>query len=286
MPAIRPTRIGPASLRLSLTLGGGALVETAHHEIGNGITTLLAARAAAGLDVPMEKVAVRLGDTILPPAGISGGSSTTTSLINALDDACRQLRGKVTAHGRNDPAPPSVTVEHLPEGFGPDALKKLDLGHVQLGQTTGDRIAAAFGAHFAEVRVHARTREIRVSRLVGAFAGGRILNPLTAHSQMIGGMIWGLGSALLEATEIDPATGGYANENLAEYLVATSADVPSVEASFVEDDDREVNAAGVKGIGEISIIGVNAAIANAVYAATGRRIRRLPIRIEDLLSSA
>ena len=280
--SVRPVKIAPAAIRISLTDDGGALVETAHHEIGNGITTLLATRAAERLGVPMERVGVKLGDTVLPPAGISGGSSTTTSLINALDDACWKLQRQMVDQGRNDPHPPSVTFEHLPKGFGPDAVQKLRTGHTQLAQG-GDTLSCAFGAQFAEVRVHSRTREIRVSRLVGAFAGGRILNPVTAHSQLIGGMIWGLGSALLEETEIDPATGGYVNDNLADYLVATSADVPSVEAVFVEDDDREVNPAGVKGIGEIAIIGVNAAIANAVYAAAGRRFRRLPIRIDDLV---
>ena len=280
--SVRPVKIAPAAVRVSLTADGGALVETAHHEIGTGITTLLAARAGEQLALPMERVLVRLGDTILPPAGISGGSSTTTSLINALDDACGKLRAQMADRSRNDPTPPSVTVEHLPKGFGPEAIGKLQTGHTQLSQG-GDTLSCAFGAQFAEVRVHSRTREIRVSRLVGAFAGGRILNPLTAHSQLIGGMIWGIGSALLEDTEIDPATGGYVNNNLADYLVATAADVPSVDAIFVEDEDREVNAAGVKGIGEIAIIGVNAAIANAVYAATGRRVRRLPIRIDDLI---
>jgi len=111
--------------------------------------------------VPLERVSVKLGDTILPPAGISGGSSTTTSLINAMDEACAKLRTVMAAPRRNDPAPPSVTVEHLPEGFGPEAIDKLDTGHVQLGQITGKRFCAAFGAQFAEVRVHARTREIR-----------------------------------------------------------------------------------------------------------------------------
>ena len=137
-------------------------------------------------------------------------------------------------------------MKYVPKGFGPDAIEKLATGHTQLSQQN-DKLSCAFGAQFAEVRVHARTREIRVSRLVGAFAGGRILNPLTAHSQLIGGMIWGLGSALLEETEVDPTTGGYVNDNLADYLVATAADVPSLEAFFVEDEDREVNPAGVKG---------------------------------------
>ena len=280
--SIRPTKIAPAALRLTRT-ADGAMVETAHHEIGTGITTLLAVAASDGLGVPLETVSVHLGDTILPPAGLSGGSSTTTSLMNAMDEACAKLRILLDRRGRNDPLPMSVTVEHVPQGFGSDAVGKLDGGHVQLGQLTGERFAAAFGAQFAEVRVHARTREIRVPRLVGAFAAGRIVNPLTARSQLVGGMIWGLGSALLEATEIDSPTGGYTNADFADYLVATSADVPSVEALLVEDDDPQVNPAGVKGLGEISIIGVNAAIANAVFAATGRRIRRLPIRPEDLL---
>ncbi len=278
--AMRPTKIAPASLRLSLTADGGAIVETAHHEIGTGITTLLAGRMAEALGVPVERVTVRLGDTDLPPAGLSGGSMTTTSLINALDQAIVELRERQS--GRNDPAP-SVTVTHLPEGSGPDAAAKLATGHTQISQLGGGWIAAAFGAQFVEVHVHALTREVRVSRMVGAFAGGRILNPLTALSQLTGGMVWGLGSALLEATEIDPATGRYVNANLADYLVATHADVPDIEAIMVADDDEQVNPAGVKGIGEIAIIGVNAAIANAVFAATGRRIRRLPIRIEDLL---
>ena len=280
--AVRPVKIAPAAIRVSLTANGGALVETAHHEIGNGITTVLATRTSDRLGVAMDSVVVLLGDTTLPPAGISGGSSTTTSLIAALDDACDRLRAQMANGKRNDPTLASVTVEHVPPKSGPDAIQKLQTGHMQLSQG-GETISCAFGAQFAEVRVHSRTHEIRVSRLVGAFAGGHILNPLTAHSQLIGGMIWGLGSALLEETEIDPATGLYVNDNLADYLVATSADVPSVDATFVEDEDREVNPAGVKGIGEISIIGVNAAIANAVFAATGRRIRRLPIRVEDLI---
>lgn len=278
--AVRPTKIGPAALRLTRT-ADGAIVETAHHEIGNGITTLLAMAASEGLDIPIEAVTVRLGDTCLPPAGLSGGSSTTTSLMNAMDEACGKLRALLDRRGRNDTGETSVTVEHLPDGFGAEAVGKLDAGHVQLRQITGDRIAAAFGAQFVEVRIHAYTHEIRVARLVGAFASGRILNRLTAHSQLIGGMIWGMGSALLETTHVDPQTGGYTNADLADYLVAIAADVPSVEALIIADDDIEVNPAGIKGLGEISIIGVNAAIANAVFAATGKRFRRLPIGLED-----
>ena len=144
----------------------------------------------------------------------------------------------------------------------------------------GKAVSWGFGAQFAEVHVHAETGEIRVARLTGAFAAGRILNPLTAKSQLMGGMIWGLGSALLEETVLDGAT--YRNPDLAEYLVPTAADAPEVEALLVPDPDDQVDALGLKGLGELGIIGMNAAIANAVHHATGRRIRSLPIRLEDM----
>ena len=131
------------------------------------------------------------------------------------------------------------------------------------------------------MHVHGETGEIRVPRLTGAFAAGRILNPLTARSQLVGGMIWGLGSALLEETVLDGPT--YRNADLAEYLVPTAMDIDAVEAVLVPDPDEAVNPLGLKGLGELGIIGVNAAIANAVHHATGRRIRRLPIRIDAML---
>ena len=141
----------------------------------------------------------------------------------------------------------------------------------------------AFGAEFVEVRVHRLTREIRVPRMTGAFAAGHIVNPRTAHSQYMGGMIWGMASALLEATEIDPALGRYVNPSLGEYLIAVNADVPRVEVILVPEEGHEVNPLGVKGIGEIGIVGTAAAVANAIHHATGRRIRELPIVMDKLL---
>jgi xanthine dehydrogenase YagR molybdenum-binding subunit len=148
-----------------------------------------------------------------------------------------------------------------------------------------EKVMYALGAEFVEVRVHARTREIRVSRAVGAFAAGRIMNTRTAHSQLMGGMIWGISSALHEATEIDEKRARYVNDNLSEYLIPVNADVPQVDVILIPEGDAFVNPAGVKGIGELANVGTAAAVANAVYHATGRRIRQLPIRMEDLLGA-
>lgn len=315
--SVRPVKIAAATMRVRLGPDGSAEVACAHHEIGNGITTLLAMGAADGLGVEVERVTVRLGDTDLPAAGISGGSSTTTSLMNALALGCRQIRETLaqaaTGQGGRlagrDPgslrlaagclAAPDGTGIALADAVGPEgvetiadfvptggdrekALAGLRQGHIGLTLGGGGKaVSWGFGAQFAEVHIHAETGEIRVARLTGAFAAGRILNPLTAKSQLMGGMIWGLGSALLEETRVDGAT--YRNPDLAEYLVPTAADAPEVEALLVPDPDGQVDALGLKGLGELGIIGVNAAIANAVHHATGRRIRSLPIRLEDVV---
>jgi xanthine dehydrogenase YagR molybdenum-binding subunit len=133
------------------------------------------------------------------------------------------------------------------------------------------------------VRVHASTREIRVPRIVGAFAAGTIINPITAKSQLMGGMIWGVSAALHEKTEIDHRSARYTNSNFADYLIPVNADIPAAEVILVAEEDKVVNPLGIKGVGELGIVGMNAAVANAVYHATGKRIRELPIRIESLL---
>ncbi|MGU3361565.1 xanthine dehydrogenase family protein molybdopterin-binding subunit [Methylobacterium sp. M6A4_1b] len=314
----RPVKISPATMRIRLGADGRATVASAHHEIGNGITTLLALGAAERLGIAPDSVTVRLGDTDLPAAGLSGGSSTTTSLLHTLAQGCETLRARlaqaatasgplagadpaalrlragalVAPDGRTcplgivvaglDPAGIETVAAFTPEGSGPEALEAIGSGRMALGTGAGGRVVSwAFGAQFARVLVHEETGEIRVPRLLGAFAAGRVLNPLTARSQLTGGMVWGLGSALLEETILD--RGHYRNADLAEYLVATAADLPEVEALLVPDSDDAVNPLGLKGLGELGIIGVNAAIANAVFHATGRRIRTLPIRVEDML---
>ncbi|WP_283206813.1 xanthine dehydrogenase family protein molybdopterin-binding subunit [Methylobacterium thuringiense] len=315
--SVRPVKSAAATMRLRLLPDGSVEVATAHHEIGNGITTLLAMGVSEWLGVPVGRVRVLLGDSDLPPSSLSGGSSTTTSLMSTLALGCDQLRTRLaqaaTATGWSfegydpnglrvsegrllaedgravplgeaaalvGPAGAETLAEFVPAGAPEKALESLRAGRIGLS-LGGDALSWGFGAQFAEVHVHGETGEIRVARLTGAFAAGRVLNPLTARSQLVGGMIWGLGSALLEETVLDGAT--YRNADLAEYLVPTSADVEAVEAVLVPDPDEIVNPLGVKGLGELGIIGVNAAIANAVHHATGRRIRSLPIRVEDMI---
>jgi xanthine dehydrogenase YagR molybdenum-binding subunit len=169
--------------------------------------------------------------------------------------------------------------------LAPDAVSAMAQGKTAMlsGSSRADVTAYAFGAQFVEVRVHRLTREIRVPRVVSAFAAGTIINSKTAHSQFMGGAIWGLSSALFEATEIDPESARYINKNLADYLIPVNADTPSVEILMIPERDDRVNTLGIKGIGEIGIVGMNAAVANAVFNATGIRVRDLPIRAEKLL---
>jgi xanthine dehydrogenase YagR molybdenum-binding subunit len=166
-------------------------------------------------------------------------------------------------------------------------LKKLYQGHAVLagGAQMKDRIQFAFGAEFVEIRVHARTREIRCPRVIGAFAAGRIVDALTAKSQPMGGLIWGVSSALHEATEIDRGRARFYNTDRAEYLIPVNADVEETEVILVPEEDHPVNDLGIKGLGELGNVGINAAVANAVYHATGVRIRELPIRLEKLLDA-
>jgi xanthine dehydrogenase YagR molybdenum-binding subunit len=317
-----PTHVAPAAARVRITPDGQVLVQSAAHEIGTGILTIMAITAADRLGVKLDDVAVEAGDSRLPPAPVAGGSNSSASICNAIGAACEQIRSRVALaavqandgvfagqdsmeltfaegklrgpHGeeplelalkRLHPDFVEGHAEYIPAGVPPEGINKLHKGHTAFtgGGDGKEHTDYAFGAVFTEVRVHAKTREIRVPRMTGAFTFGQVLNPKAARSQLFGGMIWGLGAALLEATEIDPRQARYINTNLADYLIAVNADVPSVEVIMLPEQDNKVNAMGIKGIGELGIVGTNAAIANAVYHATGKRIRRLPIRLEDLL---
>jgi xanthine dehydrogenase YagR molybdenum-binding subunit len=318
-----PSNIGPAAARLSLTRQGKARIQLAGHEIGTGAYTLMAITVADRLGLKIEDVQVDLGDSDYPPVPGAGGSNNAASTANVAAKACEQIRQQLaaaavqanagvfagadpaslslanaalvgpggraepleTAVGRLSAGAVEVLAENVPEGLPPDAAQALYKGQMQMSRGAGrkDVTAFAFGAQFVEVRVHRLTREIRTPRIVSAFASGTIVNPLAAYSQYMGGAIWGISSALHEATDIDRREARYVNDNFADYLVPVNADIDQLDVIFVPEEDHRVNPLGIKGIGEIGIVGMNAAVANAVFHATGRRIRKLPIRIEDLL---
>ena len=317
-----PTQMAPAAARVRLQRDGRARVEIAGHEIGNGAYTVIGQAAAERLGIPFEKVSVFIGDSDLPPAPVAGGSNSTASTCSAVITVCDQIRRRLFKALMPDEnlvdkaketvglaQTPSTQVaqsdrpldidrafdalgvsvveeygEWKPEGAPMDSFRAMYKGEVRMvgGDKMSDKIAYAFGAEFVEVRVNRWTHEIRVPRIVGAFAAGHIMNPRTSHSQLMGGLIWGMSSALHEATEIDPRYARYVNDNLADYLMPVNADVPSVEVIMLSEQDDHINPAGVKGLGELANVGTNAAVCNAIFHATGQRIRKLPVRLEKL----
>jgi xanthine dehydrogenase YagR molybdenum-binding subunit len=291
--------------RARLYLDGGAVVEAGVSEFGTGVTTAMVQVAADALGLPVERVRFVGGSSDLPNITAAVGSAGAGAVSAAVHIACTALRdqliGRAVAdeksplHGAN---PEAVTVENgrMRLREGPDTGEAYST--LLARQLTPDMEATGvwnppalnvghamhtFGAQFAEVAVDADLGLVRVRRMVGVFAPGRVLNKKTAHSQLMGGMLWGLSQALLEANRMDPNIGRWANPSLNEYLVAVNADVPDVVVDTIEVRENVVNPLGVKGVGEIGIVGISAAIANAVHHATGRRVRHLPITIEDLL---
>jgi xanthine dehydrogenase YagR molybdenum-binding subunit len=323
--AVYPTNVGAAAARVRLDAQGRVRVQSASHEIGTGVRTVAGQMAAEQLGVSLDVVSVEMGDTRLPPAPVSGGSNSTASVCSAVLKACQQLRARlfreltaasggpfsgrdptqlslrngavVSADGGSQPLREALGsihagvleeyAEFVPAGAPADAMQKLYQGQSSLVRgEEREAVTFGFGAEFVEVRIHARTREIRVPRLLGAFAAGRIMNTRTARSQLMGGLIWGMSAALLESTDLDPRYARTVNRDLQDYLVPVNADVGSVEVMLLSEVDEAANPAGVKGIGELGNVGTNAAVANAVFHATGVRLRRLPIRLEDLLEAA
>jgi xanthine dehydrogenase YagR molybdenum-binding subunit len=318
-----PSNIGPCAVRISLTPQGKAHVQLAAHEIGTGAYTTVGMTAAKALGLKVEDVSVTLGDSDLPPVPVAGGSNNAATTVNVTLKACEDVRGRLAAAAVADLVGPfaganparltladgalvgpgnarepwakafgrvaggtlEVYAENTPKGLPPTAMADLYQGKVAMigGSSREDATTYAFGTHMVEVRVHRLTREVRVARVVSAFAAGTIVNPLTAYSQLMGGAIWGLSSALHEATEIDLNTARYVNHNLADYLIPVNADIPDLQIIMVRETDETVNPAGIKGIGEIGVVGMSAAVANAVFHATGKRVRDLPIRPEKLL---
>jgi xanthine dehydrogenase YagR molybdenum-binding subunit len=322
--ATYPTNILASNARVRMHGSGRAYVELAAHDVGTGTYTIMSQIAAGLLGLPVASVEVVMGEADLPVAPISGGSTTAASAGSAVHDGCMKIAAQVTqrvtsmSDGPLSGMDPSAVT--LANGIltGPDgktqsltdALAMLPEGEIEVIGTfrhkamTDQMIAAtfaggygtagpvtpefamfAFGAEMAEVHVHRYTHEIRVPRLHGAFAAGTWLNRKTAHSQLMGGMVWGIGSALHEATETDKTRARFLNTNIAEYLVPVNADIREIRVEMLAEQDDYVNPLGVKGIGELGIVGTAAAIGNAVYHATGKRLTKLPMRMADLLES-
>jgi xanthine dehydrogenase YagR molybdenum-binding subunit len=285
--ATYPAGQNGASAAIRLQPDGTVIVTTAGHDLGTGTYTICTQIAAETLGVSPDKIRVQLGDTTLPRAPGAGGSTQAVSVGSAvraagqellqtcaklLDRDANQMTGGdqlMAVFEKNGGRPVSATANSVPDP-----------------SIRGKYARYSFGAQFAEVRVNPRLGTARVTRWVGAFAAGRILNPKTARSQMIGGIIMGLGMALLEHTVYDPVRGKIVTDNLADYLVPVNADVPEIDIVFIDERDEHVNPLGAKGVGELGITGAPAAIANAVYHATGTRVRDLPIRVDDLLTKS
>lgn len=262
--AVFPAFRRPSSAIARAEVNGTFTVQVGAADIGTGARTVLTQVAADELEEPLERVRVEIGDSALPFGFVAGGSAGTASWGSAVVLACRQLRERLS---EGEQAPVEVRADTTEE----------------IENQRQDVSRYAFGAQFAEARVDVDTGEVRVPRLLGAFAAGRILNPKTARSQFIGGMTWGLSMALLEESLIDREFGDYINHDFAQYHVPSCADVQDIDAFWLDEEDPYLNPMGTKGIGEIGIVGVAAAIASAVYHATGRRVRDLPIVPAKLL---
>jgi xanthine dehydrogenase YagR molybdenum-binding subunit len=256
-----PANRRPAQALVRIKPDGRALVATGTHEIGGGTYTILAQVAAEALEMSPDKIDVVIGDTNLPEAPISAGSMTTASVTPAVYEAALQVRTRM----KNNTPPFEATAKVEPN---PD-LKKRFSPH-------------SFGAIFAEVACDPALGVIRVRRVVAVYDVGRLINEKTAKSQFIGGIVWGISLALHEATHVDPHTGRILNANLSEYHVPVNADIGDIQVSAIGVPDTHVDRLGARGIGEIGITGTGAAIANAVFHATGKRVRDLPITPDKL----
>ncbi len=303
--ATYPARQSGSSALAKLRRDGSVVVQAGTQDIGTGTYTIMAQIAADALALPVERVTFELGDTAMPETPVSGGSQTASSTGSAVKLAAIALGDKLIQGAITDSrsplfglAPEQVTLQNGELSSVTDSSKRDSLVAVveRSGQTEISAHAStkekeerkkfslhSFGAQLVEVRVDEDSGEIRVARAVGAFAAGKILNPKTARSQFLGGMVWGIGFALEEHTVRDARTGRVVTRDLADYHVPVHADIPNLEVISVPEDDPHVNEIGAKGIGEIGITGMAAAIANAVFHATGRRVRDLPITLDKLV---
>jgi xanthine dehydrogenase YagR molybdenum-binding subunit len=303
--ATYPANRSAASASARLLSDGSAVVQSGTHDLGTGTYTVMTQVAAEALGLPPEKVRFELGDSSMPRAPVSGGSQSVASVAPAVQAAAAAVRAKLVALAIADRRSPlsgagadDVVSENgwlmlraAPDRREPFAAVLARNGGRALeasaetrpGSEKEDYSMHTFGAVFAEVHVDAELGEIRVPRIGAAYGVGQLLNEKTAHSQLMGGVVWGVSMALMEATEYDLRTGRPVNANLAEYHVPVNADIGVIDIVVVPEKDAHINTLGAKGIGEIGITGVAAAIANAVYHATGKRVRDLPITLDKVL---
>lgn len=295
----------PAASRIVLTANGHAEVSCAASDIGTGTYTIVAQVAADALGLPLESITVRLADSTLPQAPVEGGSWMAASATHSVIATAEEVRRELSLLARSVPGSPladagadDVVLSDGSIASGKDKNRSVSIadamrhGRVEriekekLHQFAADEKHArnTHSAVFAEVKVDDQLGVIRVTRVVSAIAAGRILNPKTGASQIVGSIVGGIGMALHEETVFDHRYGRIMNANIAEYHVPVNADIHDIEVIFVDEPDERINPLGVKGLGEIGIVGVAAAIANAVYHATGKRIRKLPITLDKLLS--
>jgi xanthine dehydrogenase YagR molybdenum-binding subunit len=303
--ATYPTNHFNASCSGKLDGEGKFLFKSSTHEMGTGTRTVMAQIGAGRLGVDVDDVDFELGDTDFPMAPVSGGSATVSTVGSAVDGAAMQLQNTLAEKLCQSSDSPfsglaatdiqivdgKFTASSKPDKLSyKDALALLKLPSLEVKYDTkfgGEAKKAsmhAFGAHFVEVKVDKDLGIVRVTKAVGVFGNGRIINEKTCTSQVHGGITMGIGMALAEATITDTRSGRVVNASLGEYYVPVNADIPAIEAYFIPEEDSIINSIGAKGIGEIGITGVAAAVANAVYNATGKRIRHLPITADKLLS--
>jgi xanthine dehydrogenase YagR molybdenum-binding subunit len=298
-----------AKLSLELRDDGSARIASATQDIGTGTYTVLALLAAEKLGLPVDKIEVVLGDTNLPPGPLSGGSMVTGSFVPAVSEAAEKLIKSLLSTAREAPKSRFAKLKSSDLAFTSGRVHKKDespgsgvpfaellkqanhhsLSAVGESDTTfgGKKkySSHSYGAHFVEVTWQPEIARLRVSRAVTVIDAGRIINPLAGRNQIEGAFVMGIGMALLEETNYDPRDGAPVNSSLADYIVATNADVPKLEVHFLDYPDLNLNDLGARGIGEIGLAGAASAIGNAVYHATGYRARELPIKIEHLLRS-
>ncbi len=303
--ATYPARQSASSASARMQPDGTVRVQAGSQDIGTGTYTIMTQIAADALALPIDRVRFDLGDTALPETPVSGGSQTASSTGSAVKMAALALRQKLAEAAIADSASPlhgldvhaldfddgAVLAQSDPTQRDPYGAIVTRSGHPEIAVETHTSEKAerkthsshSFGADFVEVKVDEDLGTVQVTRFVGAFAAGKILNAKTARSQFIGGIVWAIGMALEERTERDPRSARVVTRDLADYHVPVNADVPAIDVVWLPEDDPYVNEIGAKGIGEIGITGASAAIANAVFHATGKRIRDLPITLDKLL---